>query len=187
MFPDAAGRTRYPRHMSFTLRRPTAADAASLGRVHVEAWRWAYRGQMADDLLDSLRPESRAKAWSAWLTNDSESDFNAWAAEVDGEIIGFAASTKARDEDAPDRCVELTAIYLLEEYLGLGIGHALITEAEQQWRASGYDVAVLWVLESNEGTRRFYEQHGWVADGARRVQDRGAVGRPVVRYTKLLE
>ncbi|NIS34197.1 MAG: GNAT family N-acetyltransferase, partial [Actinobacteria bacterium] len=66
-------------------------------------------------------------------------------------------------------------------------GHALITEAEEHWRQSGYEVAVLWVLESNERTRRFYERHGWVEDGARRMHDLGDVDRPVVRYTKLLE
>jgi L-amino acid N-acyltransferase YncA len=172
--------------MSFTIRRPVLGDADRLGYVHVEAWRWAYRGQMPDDLLDSLRPESRAKAWQAWLSGKSYTDFQAWVAEVDGDIIGYAASSEATDDDAPDGTVELLMIYLLKSQLGTGIGHALITAAEEHWRETGYDLAMLWVLATNDRTRDFYERHGWKTDGAKRMQDFGEVEREVVRYVKSL-
>jgi GNAT superfamily N-acetyltransferase len=170
------------------IRPPTPDDAPRLGEVHVAAWRWAYRGQMSDDLLDSLRPESRAKAWHAWLTEESNNDFAAWVAEEDGDIIGFAASRTSRDDDAPDRCAELLMIYLLEDYLGRGIGHQLINAAETAWRANGYEVAILWVLESNTATRAFYEREGWVTDGETKDHAAGSnETRPAVRYTKLLD
>ena len=35
-------------------------DAAAVAEVHVRAWQAAYRGLMADEFLDSLRPEDRA-------------------------------------------------------------------------------------------------------------------------------
>lgn len=172
--------------MTFSIRRPRPEDASRLGYVHVEAWRWAYRGQMPDDLLDTLRPESRGKVWLRWLTEESDNDFNAWVAEVDGEIIGYSASSRAHDDDLPDECVELLMIYLLQDYLGRGIGHALITAAEAHWRETGYEMAVLWVLASNDRTRAFYEQHGWETDGSERTQRFGDVDQPVVRYVKLL-
>ncbi len=170
------------------IRRPTPDDAARLGEVHVAAWQWAYRGHMPDDLLDSLRPGSRAKAWRTWLTEESDSDFAAWVAEEDGEIVGFAASSVARDEDAPDHCAELLMIYLLQEYLGRGIGHQLIATAEDEWRKKGYTTAILWVLESNTATRAFYEREGWVTDGNTRENPAGSnETRRVVRYTKRLD
>ena len=170
------------------IRRPTTDDAPRLGEVHVAAWQWAYRGQMPDDLLDSLRPESRAKAWNTWLSEPSSSDFSAWVAEEGGEIIGFAASSRARDDDVPERSAELLMIYLLEDYLGRGIGHQLISAAEAHWRQAGYEMAILWVLESNKATRAFYEREGWVTDGEKKDHPAGSnETRLVVRYSKLLD
>jgi GNAT superfamily N-acetyltransferase len=175
--------------MDVKIRSATAADASALGEVHVAAWRWAYRGLMPDDLLDSLRAESRAKGWAAML-DESAADRShaAWVAEVDGEIVGFASSSDAKDDDVPPGTVELQSIYLLEPYLGKGIGHALLEHAEQEWRDAGYEVAVLWVLESNERSRSFYLRHGWETDGSRTMQQLGGGAEgAVVRYTKLLD
>jgi ribosomal protein S18 acetylase RimI-like enzyme len=36
-------------------------------------------------------------------------------------------------------------------------------------RAAGHERARLWVLEQNARARRFYERHGWYADGSSRV------------------
>jgi RimJ/RimL family protein N-acetyltransferase len=49
-------------------------------------------------------------------------------------------------------------------------------------RAETFHDAVLWVLEDNPRTRRFYELAGWRADGA--VKDEEWLGKPVreVRY-----
>lgn len=169
------------------IRRARPDDATRLGEVHVAAWRWAYKGHMPDDLLESLRPESRVRAWETWLTEPADG-FAAWVAEIDDEIIGFAASSHARDDDVPDGCAELLMIYLLEEYLGRGIGHELINTAEQHWRNEGYEMAILWVLASNDPTRAFYEREGWSTDGETKDQPLGGdTTRPAVRYTKLLD
>lgn len=173
--------------MDVTIRPAVVADAPRLGEVHVQAWRWAYRRLMPDDLLDSLRPESRARAWESWLSEPSVDGFEAWVAEADGEIVGFASSKEARDDDLPSATAELLTIYLLEPFLGKGLGHAMLTEAEASWRAAGYESAVLWVLESNARTRTFYEDHGWVTDGSTKMQDLGSGEEtPVIRYTKAL-
>jgi GNAT superfamily N-acetyltransferase len=175
--------------MNVAIRTATIADASELGQVHVGAWRWAYRGLMPDDLLDSLRAESRARGWAAMLGGESDDrGYVVWVAEVDGEIVGFASSSDARDDDVPHRTVELQSIYLLEPYLGRGIGHALLEHAEQEWRDAGYETAVLWELESNERSRTFYERHGWETDGSRKMQQLGGGAEgAVVRYTKLLD
>ena len=173
--------------MEFSIRPAVVGDASRLGAVHVSAWQWAYRGLMPDDLLDSLRPESRGRAWEAWLGDPSEHGFEAWVVEVDGEIVGFVSSSDARDGDVPPNSAELLSVYLLEPYLGAGLGHALLTEAEASWRAADYELAVLWVLESNERTRRFYERHGWTTDGSTKAHDLGAGQEDAaIRYTKIL-
>ncbi len=180
--------TGYAQGVTATIRAAQPEDAPELGAVHVAAWQWAYRGLMPDDLLDSLRPESRARAWAAWLTgSDAEQGFAAWVAEVDGSIVGFASSSEGREDDMEDDTVELLTIYLLEHLVGTGIGSALLDAAESTWRQEGRRMAVLWVLANNDRSRRFYETHGWHTDGVTKMQSFGA-GTQVeaVRYYKTL-
>ena len=40
--------------MPVTVRDATVDDARAIAEVHVASWRWAYRGQLPDDLLDGL-------------------------------------------------------------------------------------------------------------------------------------
>ena len=46
--------------------------------------------------------------------------------------------------------------------------------------------ATLWVLTGNKRARRFYEQHGWTADGAQKTDWRGDVRLDEVRYRRTL-
>lgn len=173
--------------MSLSIRPAATADADQLGKVHVAAWQWAYRGLMPDDLLDSLRPQARARLWKRWL-EDPADKFSAIVAEIDGEIVGFASSGTSTDDDIPDDAVELLAIYLLQEHVGTGVGSRLLQAIEATWIESGTKFATLWVLEKNTNTRRFYERHGWIAEGGNKSSDPslGSVSGAQVRYCKEL-
>lgn len=152
--------------MGIEVRRAVLDDAGQLGEVGVRAWQWAYRGLMPDDVLESLRPESRARAWRSWLQGDAGPSFEAWVAVEGDKVVGYAAGSEARDEEqVPRGTMELRMIYLLEEHVGTGIGSRLIETVEANWRAQAAPRAILWMLGTNERTRRFYERHGWSADG----------------------
>jgi uncharacterized spore protein YtfJ/GNAT superfamily N-acetyltransferase len=69
-------------------------------------------------------------------------------AEESGRVVGFVAVDGG----------ELSALYVLPELWGRGVGHRLLEAAGP--------VRVLWVLEANERGRSFYERHGWRPDGA---------------------
>jgi GNAT superfamily N-acetyltransferase len=55
---------------------------------------------------------------------------------------------------------ELHAIYVLPEHWSTGIGSQLLKVAGRTHE--------LWVLLGNDRARRFYERHGWAADGTQR-------------------
>lgn len=179
-------RTGYARDVTVAIRPAHPDDAPELGEVHVSAWQWAYRGLMPDDLLDSLRPAARARAWKAWLTGvDADEGFAAWVAEVDGQIVGFASSSDAREADLADGAVELLTLYLLEPHLRTGLGSRLLAAAETAWRDEGRTRAVLWVLADNDRSRRFYEIHGWVTEGVSKLQRfEPSTSAEAVRYEK---
>ena len=56
--------------MSVTVRGATADDARAIAEVHVASWRWAYRGQVPDRILDELSVDEREAIWRAALHND---------------------------------------------------------------------------------------------------------------------
>ncbi len=99
---------------------------------------------------------------------------------VDGTLEGFAHIGLARDE--PDTCGELYMLYVAPEAWGKGVGRALMSSLLGLLAASGFEEAILWVLEDNPRTRRFYELAGWHEDGG--VKDEEWLGTAVreVRY-----
>ena len=67
-----------------------------------------------------------------------------------------------------------------------GLGRQLMDSSVEELRRLGYREAVLWVLDSNQRARRFYEIAGWSADGGAKEDDsRGFVLREV-RYGRSL-
>lgn len=145
------------------IRTATPEDAPAIAQVHVASWRWAYRGQLPDGLLDSLSVDRRLAAWRDALAGGRETTF---VAEVAGRVVGFASCGSGVERDIPPDTGELSSMYLLEEAAGRGIGAALMSRVLQDLRDRGFARAVLWVLATNDRARRFYEAMGWKHDGA---------------------
>jgi GNAT superfamily N-acetyltransferase len=156
------------------------ADADGIARVHVETWQVAYRGQIPDDYLDGLSVEKRQDVWGMWLRVEGRDETN-WVAERDGEIVGFAGAGASRDDDADGPTGEIFAVYVRADQWDTGAGAALMNEAVAFLRER-FDAATLWVLDSNERARRFYDKGGWAPDGAEKDDDRGSFVLHEVRY-----
>ena len=74
-------------------------------------------------------------------------DVDAWLAEDDGRIVGYALL----DGDF------LSHLYIAPDAQGQGVGAALLDRAKEL-RPDGLR---LWVFQKNERARRFYERHGF--------------------------
>ncbi len=168
------------------VRPATPADAADIAHIHVTTWQQAYDGLLPAALLDSLSLEQRTAYWTDFLAA-VPADSAVAVAEVDERVVGFVGTCPSRDEDAdPATTGEVAAIYLLRPWWDRGIGAQLLVAGEEAVAASGRTEATLWVLADNERARAAYERHGWIADGATRVED--LHGRLVteVRYWRSL-
>ena len=162
------------------VRRAAAGDAAGIAAVHVASWQAAYRGLMPREVLDSLSVPARTERWAANLA-DTDAGVTTLVAELDGEVIGFASVGPSRDEGA-EGTGELWALYLHPRHWDAGHGRVLHAHAVSALVASGVVDATLWVLTTNRRARRFYERHGWAADGAGRVAALGDVPLDETRY-----
>jgi L-amino acid N-acyltransferase YncA len=152
------------------IRPASEADLPAVARIHVDGWRWAYRGLVPDRLLDSLSVDRREEMWR----QSSARRVPGWelfVAERDGEVIGFIGCGPASDDDAEERTGEVYAIYLRPDVVGTGVGRDLFARATKHLQESGFRQATLWVLADNARTRRFYEIAGWKPDGSEKTEE----------------
>jgi len=75
-------------------------------------------------------------------------------------------------------------IYVDPDAFGCGIGLSLFDMAVSNIITQRFRRAVLWVLDTNERARRFYEAAGWRPDGATKTEDRPGGSLHEVRYTR---
>lgn len=167
-----------------TLRLARPEDALAVAGVHVRAWQAAYRGLIADEFLDSLRPQDRAATYS-FDSDDPAAPETILAAEGE-EVVGFVTITPSRDEDAP-AAGEIQALYVDPSRWRGGVGRLLLREACARLRGRGFEEAILWVLVGNAAGERFYEAHGWRRDGAARWERPYGVRSRVIRYRRTLD
>lgn len=89
-----------------------------------------------------------------------------WIAEVEGDVTAVLALDGAWVEH----------LYVDPRHFGCGLGSQLL-ELAKLHRPSGLR---LWTFQANDGARRFYERHGFVAtDSTEGANEEGA---PDVRY-----
>jgi ribosomal protein S18 acetylase RimI-like enzyme len=166
-----------------TIRAATVDDAEAIAEVNVASWRWAYDGLLPASTLDALSVDARADEWRSMIAAPV-CDVSV-ATTDEGTVVGFANIGATRDDD-DDATGELFALYVRPETAGTGVGRQLLRHAESLWREAGFTRATLWVLETNERGRRFYERHGWSFDGTRGEHRFDCGNRPIVRYAREL-
>lgn len=147
---------------SVVVRPVRVSDAEAIGRVHAATWHETYDHLISTAALEKVSPRRLAELWTSWASQGPE--YVQFAALVDGEIVGFAGSGPARDEDAPCER-ELYFIYLLGEYQGTGIGQQLFNAVVPE-----NEPLYLWVAEDNPRAHRFYVRNGFELDGAKHTE-----------------
>lgn len=134
------------------VREAGAGDAAAIAHVHVAS---------REATMPYLPPRRRSDAEvEAWVRDVVLPGSAVWVAEVDGEVVGYAAV-----EDGT-----LDALYLLAGVRRRGMGTLLLERAK---RASPGGLR-LFVFQKNTAARAFYERHGFTVtdtnDGSRNME-----------------
>ena len=169
------------------IRAARVADASQIAVVQVRSWQGAYRGLLPQPYLDGLDPAQRVGRWERSLAEAEDRRDGVLVADASGTLLGFVGYSPTRDGDAdPARVGEIDAIYLLPNTWGKGVGRLLMDAALARLAEARFDRATLWVLDSNVRARRFYEAGGWLADGARKVDDSRGFPIAQVRYKRSL-
>ena len=145
-------------------------DITALSLVYSEAYRNTYQRIIADEYLNQVTPEIRREYFYTALTQEEE---RVAIALIDKKTVGCMVLKACSDDDLPSHSGEITAIYLLQNYRGIGLGKTLLKWGVEKLKDCGCTTVAIWVLRENPKAIRFYEKQGFVRDGAERVISRG--------------
>jgi len=169
------------------IRLAVPADAAAVAAVHVASWQGTYRGVFPDDVLDG--PDlavSRLRGWQRLLDEPAPRTVDLVAEDDGGQIVGLLHAAPTRDDDGGPDTAEVMMIYASPDAWGTGVGRELMSTALERLRGAGFTDVMLWVLDSNQRARRFYEQAGFAADGAGKDEDMRGATITELRYRRAL-
>ena len=155
-----------------------------IAEVHVLSWQAAYRGQVPDSYLEGLSIAKRELTWTKILKDQMR---GVLVAEDETRIVGFASFGPVRDEDENRLLTgEIYSIYVLEDFWNRGIGSTLMANSLTALERDGFGSVKVWVLETNQRARSFYEKFGFKTDGLRKTEKREDFELREIRYGMIL-
>lgn len=149
--------------MSATYRIAGPSDAEAVDRIFrtsfCDTFAHLYR---SNDLETFLGQFSN----SSWQSELGDARFAFRLGEVEGEAVGYVKIGPLTLPVEPNGCgMELKQLYILKEFHGVGIAHALMDWAVCEAQNRGGDELFLTVYVDNHRARRFYERCGFEAVG----------------------
>ncbi|HTJ22252.1 MAG TPA: GNAT family N-acetyltransferase [Gemmatimonadaceae bacterium] len=166
------------------VRAARRADIEEIARLHITSWRASYRSFVPGDLLDAQDLDERRELF----TRRFDDGMRFFVDDCAGALRGFVSLGPALDDDLdPRRVWTVHNLHISPELRGRALGASLLDAATNAAAEAGAETITLWVIEGNDGARRFYERHGMRCDGRVKI-DRllGVVDVTEVRYAKAI-
>ena len=143
------------------------ADAPAMGRVMVESFLSAHRGQMPEPAYQKRvaewTPDVSARAWARALAERAEGQADRevfLVAEDEGGAVLGLVSGGALEDDPCGTVAEIGALYVRPDRHGVGIGSALMSAAAARLAEQGFVELRISVLTVNLPARAFYQAMG---------------------------
>jgi ribosomal protein S18 acetylase RimI-like enzyme len=175
------------------VRAARAADAEGLALVQVASWQAAFAGLVPDAVISELSSEEAvgqfAERWRDAISAPPSSKHRVHVAVEkpgDPEILGFAASGPATDEDLwPGTDGELYELHVTPVVADAGHDQRLLNAVADTFAEDGFSTGYTWARAGDSARISFLEGAGWAPDGSQSNLDMG-VKVPVVRlHTRL--
>ncbi len=161
------------------IRRALPDDANRIAEIHVNGWRYAYRGLISDEhLFKNMNIVKGAARFREAIEEHSEETY---VYEENGILKAFMTIGNSRDKDK-ESAYELWGLYVDPLMCRKGIGNSLIHYFEDKAKELGYKNVVLWVLEENNIGINFYRKMGYLPEGTKKFLEKFNTNE--VRYYK---
>ena len=145
----------------FFIRKANPEDYADIATIHFKSWHAAYLGLLPASYININDKNTLCKKKKMWQGLMAHPDVIVWVAyDAHHNNLGFIGYfTNHKD-------YEITTLYVLPDYQGLGIGTQLMTASLQALLESHINAHFsLWVLEANVAAIDFYQKFGFVGNG----------------------
>lgn len=151
------------------IRKAKTSDANAIARVHIASWQVVYRGHVPDEVLNNLSLNEREQMWHELL----EKNVNVLVVLKDNNLVGFISFGPSRDtHDDPLHVAEITALYIMPNEWRNGFGKTLLTTAISSITKNNFRTVILWVVDSNQQAKNFYEINGFKNSHEMKVEKR---------------
>lgn len=166
--------------MNFEAIRADLSHITEMGYVHAKSWQRAYRGIVANRIIDEFTPEKRAEVFREAIQSRPEEYY---LFKSNNQPAGIALLYKSHEDKAAVNEGEIYAIYFHPDFWGTSITHMAFEFCIDRLKELGFTKINIWVLEENIRARKFYEKYGFAFDGARQMIE---LGRQLseLRYSK---
>jgi ribosomal protein S18 acetylase RimI-like enzyme len=154
-----------------SVRRADSSDARLLASLGARTFSETFASENTPEDMAAYLQSAFSHAQLTAELSDAHSIF--FVAEATGEAAGYA---KLYEGDLrPDcltgvRAVELVRLYVLQRWLGRGVGRALMQRCMDEARRAGYSTMWLGVWERNRRAQAFYRKCGFRPVGERIFQ-----------------
>jgi ribosomal protein S18 acetylase RimI-like enzyme len=147
-----------------TVRFGAPEDAETLARIGRASFYDAFADHPANHPDDMKLYMDEAFAPETIANDLREKDTIYLIAEIGNEAVGYAKlKLDSSEESVPrgEKPIELCRLYSLNEYIGKGIGKALMAKCFEYAKENGNDVFWLGVWEYNYRAQKFYAKYGF--------------------------
>ena len=142
------------------------ATAADLPAIHA-----VFRASFCDTFAHLYDPKDLAEFLAkftptAWASELTDRRYAFRVAQADGQVVGYVKiGPLTLPVETGGNAVELSQLYILKGYHGVGIAHALMDWAIGEARRRGAEEIYLTVYTENNRARRLYDRYGFEAVG----------------------
>jgi GNAT superfamily N-acetyltransferase len=139
----------------------TPEDIDAIRDINLKSW----SGFTTSELLEQRHGLINGRSWQERITNDvlthiGREYVTTFVAELDGEVVGYAAAQIEVKEDGGEvGIVSYNAVR--PEARRLGIGTALVSRVVDYLKSQGARVLLVWTLKVGESARNIYERIGF--------------------------
>ena len=132
-------------------------DIPKVVDIQIDAWRTAYKEIIDSQYLKEMNKEDKIK--------QREKDYKQdrfIVAEMNNEVVGFCRyiANNSETPEVPEADCEILALYVKSNLKQNGIGKTMFEYAKNEFIKQQKTKMVLWCLNDNEPSKRFYEKMG---------------------------
>ena len=149
--------------MNLQIRTAKSEDAETLSKIAWKSFYDAFADHPKNAPEDMKSYMDEAFSVEAISEDLADKDAIYFVAEIDAQIVGYAKLKQNSRETcvSGENPLELCRLYSLNEFIGKGIGKALMLECLEFAEENGHDVFWLGVWEYNFRAQEFYKKFGF--------------------------